>query len=344
VTRPGIGRRALRSAALGLAATALLGACGGLGRGVRAKPEAWTEARFARKPMPTHRVHLRDGVPVETVIGRVGTYKVRPGDTLLDVARAHGLGYNEIVDANPGVDPWVPPVGAPVVLPTSWVLPCCTYDGLVLNIPEMRLYHYRRAPKDPATLLVETYPVGLGRTDRRTPRGRFKVRGKTVNPTWIIPERIRQEHIREHGDDRRSIPGGHPDNPLGRYRIELTIPYYTIHGTNNPWGAGMAVSHGCARLYPEDVEHLFPHVRVGMPVEFTYQPVKVGRRRDGTYLEAHADVYGLAGPLHVTAEKTLGRLGGRVDRRAVRGALDRSRGVPVRCGGCLGEAPVPTKG
>jgi L,D-transpeptidase ErfK/SrfK len=280
-------------------------------------------------------VKLEGGVPVETVVGRVETYKIRAGDTLLDVARVYDVGYNEIVDANPGVDAWVPPVGATVVVPTSWVLPCCRYEGLVMNIPEMRLYHYRRAPKDSDTLLVQTYPVGLGRTDRRTPRGLFKVRGKTVNPTWVIPERIRQEHIAERGDARHSIAGGDPDNPLGKYRIELTIPYYTIHGTNNPWGAGMPVSHGCARLYPEDIEHLFPLVQPGMPVQFMYQPVKAGRRKDGMYLEAHTDLYGVTGSLDAAARKELGRLGRTVDRKAVRGALERSRGLPVRV---VGEA------
>jgi L,D-transpeptidase ErfK/SrfK len=300
------------------------------GRPRNAPPEPWTEARFAKKPIATYRVKLVDGMPAETMIGRVGTYKIRPGDTLLDVARLYDVGYNEIVDANPGVDAWVPSVGAPIVLPTWWVLPCCRYEGLVMNIPEMRVYHYRPDPKDAETLLVQTYPVGLGRTDRRTPRGRFKVKGKTRNPTWVIPDRIRQEHIAEHGDDRRSIPGGHPDNPLGRYRIELSIPYYTIHGTNNPWGAGMPVSHGCARLYPEDIEHLFPLVPIGMSVEFVYQPVKAGRRKDGTYLEAHTDLYGVSGPLDAAARKELGRMGRTVDKKTLKGALARSRGLPVR--------------
>jgi L,D-transpeptidase ErfK/SrfK len=336
VARITIGRRA----APWIVAALLLAGCG-VGRSLHgAPPETWTEAGFARKTLPTYRVKLQGGLPVETVVGRVQTYKIRPGDTLLDVARAYDVGYNEIVDANPGVDAWVPPVGAPIVLPTSWVLPCCRYEGLVLNIPEMRLYHYRRAPKDADTLLVQTYPVGLGRIDRRTPRGRFKVLGKTVNPTWVIPERIRQEHIAERGDDRHSIAGGDPDNPLGKYRIELTIPYYTIHGTNNPWGAGMPVSHGCARLYPEDIEHLFPLVPLGMPVEFTYQAVKAGRRQDGTYLEAHTDLYGVSGSLDAVARKELGRLGRTVDQKTLRGALERSRGLPVRVvGGAAGGRP-----
>jgi L,D-transpeptidase ErfK/SrfK len=290
------------------------------------------EAHFAQKPLRTYSVALdSDRRPVETVVGRAGRYRIRAGDTLLDVARYYDLGYGEIVDANPGVDPWVPPVGTTVVVPAQWVLPCCTYEGLVLNIPEMRLYFYERRP---GTLLVRTYPVGLGRPDRRTPRGRFRIRGKTVNPRWDIPESIREEHIRERGDARASIPGGDPDNPLGKYRLELTVARYSIHGTNVPWGAGMPVSHGCARLYPEDIAQLFPLVAVGAPVEFTYQPVKVGRRREGTFVEAHHDIYGLGRSPYRDALAALKRsgLGDRVDRSTVAAAVKGSHGEPVRLG------------
>ena len=319
-----IGRRA----AAWVAAALLLAGCN-IGRGSRsAAPEPWTEARFARKTLPTYRVKLDAGVPEDTVVGRVGTYKIRPGDTLLDVARAYDVGYNEIVDANPGVDAWVPPVGAPVVLPTSWVLPCCRYEGLVMNIPEMRLYHYRRAAKDSDTLLVQTYPVGLGRTDRRTPRGRFKVKGKTVNPTWVIPERIRQEHIAEHGDDRQAIAGGHPDNPLGKYRFELDRTLYRIHGTNFPWGIGRQVSHGCAQLYPEDIAHLFPQVPVGTRVEFVYQPVKIGRDGGDTLVEAHRDIYKKRGKPLDQARTALKKQGLPADDARVQQAVSTPDGVP----------------
>jgi L,D-transpeptidase ErfK/SrfK len=225
------------------------------------------------------------------VIGEPRMYRIRKGDTLMDLARLYSLGYNEIVDANPGLDPWVPPIGAVAILPTQWVLPCCSYTGLIVNIPEMRLFYFRRGP-EPGTTEVFTYPVGLGRDDWRTPTGTFRVSGKTVNPQWNIPESIRKEHIAERGDYRTFIPGGAPDNPLGSRRLELTLPMYRIHGTDIPWGVGMQVSHGCVRLYPEDIERLFPLVPVGTPGEFSYQAVKIGRLDGAIYAEVHEDIYG----------------------------------------------------
>ena len=316
-----------------VAATLLVAGCAALrarlgAPGAEHAPAAWDEAAFARKAIPTHRLR----VPDETVIGAVRRYRIRAGDTLLDVARWFDLGYNEIVDANPGLDPWVPPVGTEVVVPTEWVLPCCTYQGIVVNIPELRLYYFRPAPDDPRTTLVTTYPVGLGRDDRRTPRGKFRVRSKQVNPTWYIPESIRREHIAERGDARRAIPGGAPDNPLGGYRLQLTHRLYGIHGTDVPWGIGMQATHGCVRLYPEDIERLFRLVEVGTPVEFTYQPVKVGRRDGAAYVEVERDIYRYTRSLAGAARTALAceKLASRVDRRLLDAALASPTGVPLR--------------
>jgi L,D-transpeptidase ErfK/SrfK len=307
------------------------------------RPE-WTEATFARKRIAAYTIDTpRRGTAADTVIGRVGSDRVRDGDTLLDIARWHDLGYNEIVAANPGLDPWVPPVGATVVLPTAWVLPCCTYRGIVVNIPEMRLYYY--APGPPGRTIVHTYPLGLGRDDRRTPAGRYRIADKTVDPTWVIPASIRREHVRERGDRRAAIRGGDPDNPLGRYRMRLSNPLYALHGTNVPWGVGRLVSHGCMRLYPEDIERLFPLVPVGTPVELTYQPVKVGRRGGVPYVEVHEDVYKRARSRWRSATGALTRTGlrGRVDTQRLRAALESASGLPVDVSE-PGVPAVPTAG
>ena len=291
------------------------------------------EDAFNHKTIPSYTIPTpREGVPTDTVIGKVQTYRIRKGDTLMDLARYYDLGYNEIVQANPGLDPWVPPVGATILLPTEWVLPCCTYDGVVANIPEMRLFYYRRAAGDPNTTIVTTMPVGLGRDDWRTPRGKFKIRGKTVNPQWNIPESIRAEHIKERGDPRKFIPGGAPDNPLGKYRLELTLPMYGIHGTDIPWGVGMQVSHGCVRLYPEDIERLFPMIPVGTPGEFMYELVKIGRRGNAVYVEVHEDIYGYSPRLYSDsmAELERRRLADGIDQNLLASALEDSGGMPFR--------------
>jgi len=307
----------------------------------------WDEETFLRKSVPVFTVSTpRKGEPpTDTVVGEVRAYRIKKGDTLMDLARYFSLGYNEIVEANPGIDPWVPPAGSTILLPTEWVLPCCTYEGVVVNIPEMRLFFYQRSPQDPHATIVHTFPVGLGRDDWRTPSGKFRIRGKTVNPQWNIPESIRKEHIEDRGDSRTFIPGGDPDNPLGKYRIELTLPMYGIHGTNIPWGVGMQVSHGCVRLYPEDIERLFPLVPIGASGEFIYQPVKAGRRGDAAYIEIHRDIYAYSPALYREASEAVARahVGDMVDQRLLMGALeDGGGGMPIRLTPEAGAVVVPT--
>ena len=295
----------------------------------RVQAAAYTEEDFFKKPDPSYTIPTPiNGAPT-TVIGDVRIYRIRKGDTLMDLARLYSLGYNEIVDANPGLDPWVPPVGATVILPTQWVLPCCSYSGLVVNIPEMRLFFYRRGA-EPGTTQVFTYPVGLGRDDWRTPTGTFKVSGKTINPQWNIPESIRKEHIEERGDHRTFIPGGAPDNPLGNRRLELTLPMYRIHGTDIPWGVGMQVSHGCVRLYPEDIERLFPLVPVGTPGEFVYQTVKLGRWSGRVFAEAHEDIYGKNPAIFRDSMSLVARQGltDQVDQKLLLDGLVNAGGLP----------------
>ncbi len=312
-----------------LAVAALLAACV-----PAALARVWTEQDFLDKPYlkgPLVAIPSDDLATERTVIGATSFHQAQKGDTFLDVARYYGLGYNEMVDANPGVDAWVPPPGQAILLPTEWVLPQAEYRGVVVNIPEMRLYYFhpRHGSDDP--LLVSTYPVGLGRDDWRTPEGKFKIRGKTVNPTWNIPPSIREERLREKGLTDAMIPGGSPDNPLGKYRIELSLPMYGIHGTNIPWGVGMQVSHGCIRLYPEDIEQLFPAVQVGAPGEFVYQPVKIGARDGEIYAEVHKDIYNLTPGPYSEAMRLIREKGweSRIDARRLQRAVVEQSGVPI---------------
>ena len=303
----------------------------------------WTEPDFYNKARLTKPYVIASGsdpARVSTVIGGVREYAPTQGDTFLDLARFYGLGYNELEQANPGIDPWIPGIKAgSVTLPTAWVLPQVSHQGVVVNIPEMRLYYFHPHKGD-GPQLVTTYPVGLGRDEWRTPKGKFKVQGKTVNPTWVIPESIREEHIRERGDHRTKIEGGAPDNPLGKYRLELTMPGYRIHGTDIPWGVGMQVSHGCVRLYPEDIEALYPVIPIGAPGEFIYQPVKIGARDGRIYAEVSPDIYTLTPGMFTEAKNIIERLGwqDQVDWTQVERAVTEQNGIPVDI--TLGAEPL----
>ncbi|RLA95166.1 MAG: L,D-transpeptidase [Deltaproteobacteria bacterium] len=216
----------------------------------------------------------------DTVIGTMRQYRVKEEDTMLDIARHFDLGYNELMLLYPEVDPWLPPVGEVLRIPTRWVLPLFDKRGIVINVAELRLYLFL-----PEIGLVKTYPIGIGVREHPTPFGTFKVVEKEKDPTWDIPPSLRAEF-----GGRLQIPPG-PENPLGAYWIGLSGGSYGIHGTNSPWGIGRLVSHGCIRLYPEDIERLFPLVEVGMPVKIVYEPVKFGLERGKVYVEVHPDIY-----------------------------------------------------
>lgn len=223
--------------------------------------------------------------PDQDVIGEIRTTKARQEDTLLDIARAFDLGYQEIIHANPTVDRWLPGKDTQVVLPTRFILPDAPRDGIVLNLPEMRLYYYPKPrPGEPAVVI--THPVSIGRMNWRTPLGTTQVVRKEKDPPWYPPASIRAEHAAK-GDPLPDVVPGGPGNPLGLFALRLGIPGYLIHGTNKEYGIGMRVSHGCVRLYPEDIESLYQEVPVGTRVHIINQPVKLGRLNGVLYLESH---------------------------------------------------------
>lgn len=299
---------------------------------------AWDEASFDQKRTVGHPFMLPKGprdYRTNTVIGSSRTYTVQPKDTLLDIARFFDLGYNEITAAHPDVDPWVPEVGSKLSVPTYWVLPKSHFTGMVINIPEMRMYYYPPEDKRIDQRVVLTYPVGLGRKEWPTPRTPFRIRGKTANPTWVIPQSIREERIKEKGWSENSIAGGVVENPLGKYRLELSLSQasgaYAIHGTNNPWAVGRLVTHGCIRLYPEDIARFFDIVRVGSLGELTYQPVKIGMQHGRVYIEVHNDIYNLVPDLWGEAQKVVQNSGWAplVDRPLLNKAIRDRSGLPV---------------
>lgn len=219
------------------------------------------------------------------VIGALTYVESRAADTLLEIARRHGLGYEEIVRANPAVDPWLPGAGTRVVLPTRYILPPGPRRGLVLNLPEYRMYYFPE-PETGEPALVMTYPVSIGRMDWATPLGETRVVSKVVNPSWYPPESVRAEHAADGRPLPRIVPPG-PDNPLGTRAMRLGLPSYLIHGTNRPAGVGMRVTHGCIRMFPEDIEFLFERVGVNTPVRILNEPVKLGWDSDRLLMEVH---------------------------------------------------------
>ena len=222
---------------------------------------------------------------LDEVVGSTFTVTASREETLLDIARRFSVGQEEILMANPSVDRWLPADGAEVILPTEYILPRAERKGLVLNVPEMRLYFYPpRGVGEPAVVL--TFPVSIGRMDWSTPIGHTKVVGKTENPTWRPPASIIAERISNGESPPQVIPPG-PGNPLGRFAFRLGLPGYLIHSTNKPYGVGMRVTHGCLRMYPEDIEKLFDKVAVGTQVQLINQPIKIGRLAGSLFLELH---------------------------------------------------------
>ena len=260
-------------------------------------------------------------------------------DTLIDLARHFGLGYEEVVNANPGVDPWLPGEGTVVRLPLRRVLPDTPHEGIVVNLPEHRLYYYPPAKAGEPRSVV-TYPVSIGKMDWTTPIGLTHVAAKIKNPPWYPPESVRAEHAK-HGDILpKMVPAG-PDNPLGQFAMRLAIPggSYLIHGTNKPAGVGMQVTHGCMRLYPEDIEELFSRVAVDTPVRIVNQPHKVGWDGGQLYVEVHPPLEAADNGVFEPDRTALARLvanavrsrpgAGSVNWARAEVAFEQARGIPV---------------
>jgi L,D-transpeptidase ErfK/SrfK len=221
------------------------------------------------------------------IIGVTITTQAEASDTLLDIARRHGVGYEEITNANPGVDPWLPGAGTVVTVPKQRILPRAPRAGVVINLPEHRLYWYPPAVAGKPQI-VWSFPVSIGKMDWHTPLGMTRVVAKVKNPTWTPPKSVRDEHAK-NGDILPAVVPAGPDNPLGLFALRLGIPggAYLIHGTNKPAGVGMQVTHGCMRLYPEDIETLYGLVPVNAPVMIVNQPYKWGWHDGELLIEVH---------------------------------------------------------
>jgi L,D-transpeptidase ErfK/SrfK len=280
------------------------------------------------------------------VVGDMQVLFARYENTFSAMARVYDVGYDALRHANPGVDAWLPGEGTPVYLPTRSILPDVPHEGIVVNLPAMRLYYFERAEKKAADktagaatprLDITMRPIGIGREGWETPIGEAKVTQKIADPVWYPPASVRKEHA-ENGDPLPAIVPAGPDNPLGRHALLLSIPGYLIHGTNKPAGVGMRVSHGCIRLYPEDIAALFRSVPTGTHVRIVDEPVLAGWAGGELYLEVHPALDD-ARDLAAEAEKAIaaaieraGRPEVALNREAIERVVAERRGIPFPIG------------
>ncbi|MCD5411491.1 MAG: L,D-transpeptidase family protein [Thermodesulfovibrionales bacterium] len=259
-----------------------------------------------------------------TVIGFARTYKNIDDRSLIEIAREFGIGYNEIVDANPDLCSFVPGKGVSVKIPTLWILPdVYLAEGIVINLSEKRLYLFF---EQGGVWMVRTFPVAVGRKGWETPLGDFRIIEILVGPPWHVPKSIRK--IRPWLP--AVVPPG-PDNPLSSHALRLCLWVYSIHGTNRPWSIGRSVTAGCVRLYPEDIPVLFRQVSIDTSVIIVRQPIKVGTRNERVYIEVHRDPWKkdidfFSKAVELLKERNLLE---NIDTKKLYNAVKRKSGVPV---------------
>ncbi len=225
---------------------------------------------------PRTRYLLEAPPPSPDLVGELRFRETAPEDTLIDLAPALGVGYVELIAANPGIDPWLPPKGTRLVIPEARLLPSGPREGIVVNLADLRLYYFEKPG------VVRSYPIGIAKDGYATPMGDTTVKSKKEKPTWVPGESAR----RDDPTLAARVPPG-PDNPLGEYALYLGWPTYLIHGTNDPRGVGRHSSRGCIRLYPDDIAELYALVEPGTKVRVVNEPVKLGWIGGELYLEVN---------------------------------------------------------
>ena len=281
--------------------------------GCRGTVRAWGDA----DPISPTRIFAL--AHAQALIGQPQRHTIQRGETLLDVARQYDLGFNEIQTLYPDWDPWLPKVGEQVVIPSCWIVPPPEAGTIVVNVAELRLYFFSAH-----TQQVVTLPIGIGEKEAATPLGTFTIAVKTVHPVWTVPPSLRHKYA------FAKLPPG-PDNPLGNFWMGLGGTRYGIHGTDTPWSIGRLLTHGCIRLYPDDIALLFAQVPVGTQVRTIYEPVKIALSGHRVYAEVHPDVYGIVGDLVSYGFARLHARGliQQVDPQKFYQALKRQNGLPT---------------
>lgn len=267
-------------------------------------------------------------------VGEMKVHKAVFEDTLVHLARSNGLGFVEVRAANPDLDPWIPGAGAKIILPMQHILPEAPKSGIVINLPDQRLYYFPASGGAPVS-----YSIGVGREGLNTPVGTTSVLRKVYGPVWTPTPRMRKEKP----ELPPSIAALAPDNPMGTHAMYLGFPQIAIHGTDKPYGIGRRVSSGCIRMYPEGIVDLYPRVPVGTKVTVVDQPVKVGWIGDKMYVEVSPtqdqsfaiEENGVLTDYEITTAdmkritKKAGDMADLIDWESVRKAVKEHKGYPI---------------
>jgi L,D-transpeptidase ErfK/SrfK len=267
------------------AALALLLALGGCSLFVPRQPEPAPAAPQPKLQAPLASHTFPYDPKTTGVLGELQVTYAREEDTIPDIARRFNLGFDEVARANPGVDTWLPGAGTRIILPTQFVLPDAPHEGIVVNVAALRMFYFPKPAKDEPRVVV-TYPIGIGKVGWATPVGTTKVVSKRKDPWWTPPASVRKEHAAEGDPLPARVPPG-PDNPLGAYAMNLGWTSYLIHGTNKPAGVGLRASHGCIRMYPEDIAAVFDRIPVGTKVTVVNQPLVYRWHGDSLFVQAY---------------------------------------------------------
>lgn len=223
--------------------------------------------------------------PGDDIVGtEVFTVNVQNGDSSTKIRQRYEISFKELTDANPSVNFDRLKVGQEIVIPSQLILPQYR-EGIVINLVELRLYYFT-----PDGKYVLTYPVGLGRENWRTPTTITSVARKAANPTWYVPDSIREYTYERKGEELPDfIPPG-PDNPLGAFALYLARRGYLIHGTNDQNSVGLYISSGCIRMQSEAIAKLYEIVPIGTPVYLIHHANKAGWLGSKLYLESHSSI------------------------------------------------------
>jgi L,D-transpeptidase ErfK/SrfK len=257
------------------------------------------------------------------ISGEIRTTITTGNETLMEVARREGFGYEMLANSNRFVDPWNPKSGTKIILPGKVIVPYGSKTGLTINLAELRLFHIMNL-KD-GNYQINIYPLGIGREGRWTPEGNFRIIVKKEHPQWQVPIGLRKQD-----PSLPQVMSTGPLNPLGDYWLGLSEIGYGIHGTNQPFGVGRRVSYGCMRMYPQDIVTLYAQVEIGTPVRINYQPVKATSNGDNLLLEVHPDYLGRFGDLFQHALNMISKTGwsGMVDYAKVQDVVRAQGSIP----------------